>query len=110
MARSSKGNRNKERSGLFLSIYPVRGIGKTLEYTNVNMLTHSYIPLTKGEFFKYLGLRLAMACEPKRGAIPVYWDEGLQPGTIYSGASFGERFGMSRHRFENITQCLSSPP
>ena len=36
--------------------YPVRGIGKTLEYTNVNMLTHSYIPLTKGEFFKYLGL------------------------------------------------------
>ena len=42
----------------------------------MNMLTHSYIPLTKDEFFKYLGLRLAMACEPKRGAIPVYWDEG----------------------------------
>ena len=73
----------------------------------MNMLTHSYIPLTKGEFFKYLGLRLAMACEPKRGAIPVYWDEGLQPGTIYSGGSFGERFGMSSYRFENITQCLS---
>ena len=34
------------------------------------------------------------------------WDEGLEPGTIYSGASFGTHFGMSGHRFENITQCL----
>eukprot|EP00731_Ephydatia_muelleri_P014044 Em0007g1354a len=60
-----------------------------------------------GKLFKYLGLRLAMACEPKRGSIAVYWDEGLQPGTIYSVASFGTRFEMSRYLFENITQCLS---
>ena len=71
------------------------------------MLTHRYIPLTKGKLFKYLGLRLVMACEPKRGSIAVYWDEGLQPGTIYSVASFGTRFEMSRYLFENITQCLS---
>ena len=105
--KAQRGIGTKKEVDYFYQFYPVRGIGKTLEYTYVNMLTHSYIPLTKGEFFKYLGLRLAMACEPKRGAIPVHWDEGLKPGTIYSGASFGERFGMSRHRFEIITQ---SPP
>ena len=34
---------------------------------NIRMLTCSHtIMLTKGEFFQYLCLRLAMACEPKR--------------------------------------------
>ena len=70
------------------------------------MLTHIF-HLPKVNFLSILGLQLAMACEPKRGSIAAYWDKDLQPGTIYSGASFGERFGMSRHRFENITQCLS---
>ena len=66
---AQRGIGTKKEVDYFYKFYSVRGIGKTLEYTNVNMLTHSYIPLTKGKFFKYLGLRLAMACEPKRGAI-----------------------------------------
>lgn len=35
-------------------------------------------------------------------------NKGVQPGgTVYTGADFGGRFGMTRHQFQNITQCLS---
>ena len=43
-------------------------------------------------------------CECKRGPITVYLEQGVQPvGTVYTGADFGGRFGMTRHRFQNIT-------
>ena len=51
--------------------------------------------LDKGEFFKFLGLRLAMACEPKRGPIHVYWKTGSEPGSVFKGADFGH-YGMTR--------------
>ncbi|KAL5492030.1 hypothetical protein EMCRGX_G017418 [Ephydatia muelleri] len=68
---------------------------------------NSLPPLGKGEFIKYLGLQLAMTCEPKRGPIPVYWQVGDEPGSVYTGADFGGRFGMTRHRFQDIANCFS---
>ena len=75
--------------------------------TNLNMARKNLHPLGKGEFIKYLGLRLAMTCEPKRGPIPVYWQVGDEPGSIYTGADFGGRFGMTRHWFQDIKNCFS---
>ena len=76
--------------------------------TNLNMARKNLPLLGKGEFIKYLGLRLAMICEPKRGPIPVYWQVGDEPGycSIYR-CRLGGRFGMTRHRFQDITNCFS---
>ena len=60
--------------------------------TNLNMATNSLPPLGKGESIKYLGLRLNMTCEPKRGPIPVYWQVGDEPRSVYTGVDFGGGF------------------
>ena len=75
--------------------------------TNLNMARKNLPLLGKGEFIKYLGLRLAMTCELKRGPIPVYWQVGDEPGSVYTGADCSGRFGMTRHRFQDITNCFS---
>eukprot|EP00731_Ephydatia_muelleri_P014220 Em0007g1530a len=66
--------------------------------------------VSKGEFLKFLGLRLAMACEPRRGPISVYWETGSEAGAVYTGADFGSRFKMSRHRFQDIQNVFSFAP
>ena len=77
-------------------------------YTNLNMVRNSLPPHGKVEFIKYLGLRLAMTFEPRRGPIPVYWQVGDEPGWVsITSADFGGQFGMTRHRFQDITNCFS---
>ena len=97
----------KTNADYFMLFYPMRGLSNMLMFTNLNMARKNLPPLGKGEFIKYLGLRLAMTCEPKRGPIPVYWQVGDEPGSVYTGADFGGRFGMTRHRFQDITNCFS---
>ena len=98
----------KKEIDYLYQLYPMRGLNQMLAYTNANLHSNGHVLLTRGEYLKYLGLRLAMVCERKRGPITIYWEQGVQPGgTIYTGADFGGRFGMTRHRFQNITQCLS---
>eukprot|EP00731_Ephydatia_muelleri_P012969 Em0007g279a len=97
----------KTNADYFMLFYPMRGLSNMLMCTNLNMARKNLPPLGKGEFIKYLGLQLAMTCEPKRGPIPVYWQVGDEPGSVYTGADFGGRFGMTRHRFQDITNCFS---
>ena len=90
----------KTYADYFMLFYPMRGLSNMLMCTNLNMARNSLPPLGKGEFIKYLGLRglrLAMTCEPKRGPIPVYWQVGNEPGSVYTGADFGGQFRMTRH-------------
>ena len=67
---------------------------------------HMVKPLTQGEFFKWLGIQLAMCVEPRRGPIEVYWAKRSHEGSSSLPANYGERFGMSRHRFQEITSAL----
>ena len=100
----------KKEIDYLYQLYPMKGLNQMLAYTNANLHSNGHVLLTRGELSKYLGLRLAMVCERKRGSITIYWEQGVQPsGTVYTGADFGGRFGMTRHRFQNIhvTQCLS---
>lgn len=59
-----------------------------------------------GEFVRFIGIRLAMTAEPRRGSIDTYWESKQRKGSIYTPADFGNRFGMTRHRFQEITSCL----
>ena len=66
--------------------------------------------VSKGEFIKWLGLRVAMAAEPRQGSINVYWQYSFEEGTVFSPADYGTRFGMSRHHFQDITSALNFAP
>ena len=54
-----------------------------LQNTNQNAVANGISQcVSKGEFLKFLGLRLAMACVPRRGPISVYWETGSEAGTV----------------------------
>ena len=89
-------------------MYPMCGLDSMLQHTNQNAVANGISQcVNKGEFLKFLGLRLAMACEPRRGPISVYWETCSEAGTVYTGADFGSRFKMSRHRFQDILKVFS---
>ena len=94
----------------FYLMYPMVGMPTTLRHINECMDSKGKQHVSKGEFIKWLGLRVAMAAEPRRGPITVYWQHSFEEGTVFSPADYGTRFGMSRHRFQDITSALSFAP
>ena len=78
-----------------------------LSLTNLELSRRRLPRLTHGEFYKALGGRIMMVCEPIRGSIDKYWDVGPVPGSVYIGSDFGSRLGMSQHRFQDIFSCLT---
>ncbi|KAL5467723.1 hypothetical protein EMCRGX_G031988 [Ephydatia muelleri] len=91
----------------FFHFYPMQTVQQTLNCMGERLARKRYNPISKGEFFKWLGIRLAMTIEPRRGGIQAYWKEGEDPHTFSLGASMGSRAKMSRHRFEEIQECLA---
>jgi hypothetical protein len=73
----------------FSLFYPAHSLGSMLQYTNEEMVRRRLPLVSHGEFFRALGGRLMMACQPVRGPIERYWDIGKQPGTCFVGADFG---------------------
>ena len=87
----------------FYLMFPMDSIPSILEYTNINLLAKKKAPLTKGEMIKWLGIRLAMAVEPRRGPLPTYWKSERDVGVVSTAEG---RFGMKLSRFTNISSCL----
>ena len=94
----------------FYLMYPIIGMATTLRLINECMDTKGKQHVFKGEFIKWLGLRVAMAAEPRRGSITVYWKHSSEEGTVFSPADYGTRFRMSRHRFQDIISALNFSP
>ncbi|KAL5475280.1 hypothetical protein EMCRGX_G027361 [Ephydatia muelleri] len=90
----------------FYFMFPMDSIPSILEYTNINLLTKKKAPLTKGEIIKWLGIRLAMAVEPRRGPLPTYWKSESDVGVVSTAANYEGRFGMKLSRFTDISSCL----
>jgi len=79
---------------------------KILPATN-RILDSLHLPLlTLGEFLKYLGIRLQGAFERNRGPFMSNWDKEETNDTLTKPGNYGERFGMSRDRFKNLTTTL----
>ena len=82
-----------------------------LVHTSDNLVSKGKRGTTLGEILKFFGITLAMALEPCRGGVEAYWDEGLNmDGSIYQKKDYKNRFGMTRHRFQDIRSCLSLGP
>ena len=68
------------------------------------------IPVTTGDFFSWLGIRLATVIEPKRGGIASYWSTKPELQSIYNEGNYLKRFGMSKTRFEVMLNHLRVGP
>ncbi|GMF42606.1 unnamed protein product [Phytophthora fragariaefolia] len=80
----------------FYLMYPMSTLPSTMSSTNRNH-QKKQSPYQCGGWFKWIGIRLAMAYEPRRGPLPTYWEHRTQAGGVGNAASFGQRFGMTRH-------------
>jgi hypothetical protein len=107
---SSRDKDDKTFFDYFCLMYPMNGLAQTVASTSQNLEQRSKKPTSTGEFLRFLGLRLAMCATPIRGGIRAYWDRRTIVGSVTPALDFQARFGMSYHRFENLTQCLQFAP
>ena len=58
----------------FYPCFPTTIVAASVEWTNEKIRESSHVqPLTKGEFFKFLGIRLCMVLSPLRGGIDAFY-------------------------------------
>ncbi|KUF99681.1 hypothetical protein AM588_10008680 [Phytophthora nicotianae] len=91
----------------FYLMYPMPTLKSTLACTNANLAMQSHRQIKVGDWFKWIGLRLAMAVEPRSGPLRVYWESECKEGFVGTPANFGQRYGMTRHCFEQVLYCMS---
>ena len=93
-------------------MYPKDTFPAILAHTSAKLRSLHKPELTKGEYWRWLGIRVVMVLEPRKGALTVYWETVPRPFTVYLPANFAARFRMTRHRFQDISRCLSfaAPP
>ena len=68
-------------------------------YQNHPPIGKKKAPLSKGELIKWLGFRLVMAVEPKRGPLPAYWKSESDACVVSTAANYEGCFGMKLSRF-----------
>ena len=100
----------KQPSQYFLLFFSISHMLTAQDQTNAalssKVRTGNQGPVSAGELLRWLGIRLAMAVEPKRGDLKTYWLDKDTEGSVYTASNYNSRFKMSRHRFEFITQKI----
>ena len=100
----------KQPSQYFLLFFPISLMLTAQDQTNTalsfTVRAGNQAPVSAEELLRWLGIRLAMAVEPKRGDLKTYWLDKDTEGSVYTASNFHSRFKMSRHRFEFITQKI----
>ena len=100
----------KQPSQYFLLFFPISLMLTAQDQTNAALSSKvragNQGPVSAGELLRWLGIRLAMAVEPKRGDLKTYWLDKDTEGSVFTASNYHSRFKMSRHRFEFITQKI----
>jgi len=93
----------------FLLLFPmVFLVTVIVVHTNNNLRARQKTYTTQGELVKFLGITLAMALETTRGGVKAFWDDDADlTETIYQHKNYKTRFGMSRHRFQDLRTALA---
>jgi hypothetical protein len=102
-------------------MYPPVALNEQLELTNANIdawnADHPDVApvqrAEKWELVRVKGLRLAMSLQPVKRPIKWYWDKDTDATSVLTPPNFGEKFGMTRDRFEKLeqhTQYCARPP
>jgi hypothetical protein len=102
-------------------MYPPHALNDQLALTNANIAVWNaehadavpVAPAEKWEIVRVKGLRLAMSLQPVKRPLKWYWQKDPDGDEVLMPPNFGERYGMSRDRFEKLeqhTQYCSKPP
>lgn len=94
----------------FETFFPQDSLMQTIAATTASLQSGLNLrPLTKGEYYQWLGLQLKMALIPYCGGTASYWKKGVDVlgGEFYQ--DFG-RFGMSLSRYRTIREHLCFAP
>jgi hypothetical protein len=101
------GQGGKKELHYFLLMFPLELVPQTVCLTNDELRRkHHSGGFDEFEFWKYLGLRLAMTISGVVAPVKWFWEVAEDPETFFRPMNFGGRFGMARHRFEEISECL----
>jgi hypothetical protein len=81
-----------------------------VEGTNVILQRKGKPKTSKGEFLKYIGIRLASVLERRRGAVRTWFKEGNVEGSVHQHGAYFKRFGMTATRFQALNDCMRLRP
>jgi hypothetical protein len=99
---------NMSELDVFMHMFPMEIVWEILQHTNKELLAGKLLALTKSELFKFFGLMYAMTLADF-GERRNYWAKNVYSG-VFEGPQFGEKFGISVKRFEDILRCLRFAP
>jgi hypothetical protein len=96
----------------FFLLFPMVFLSTVVLVETNNNLREARKGITsKAELIRFFGLTLSMALDPTRGGVRSYWDDNYNlEDTIFQKKSYGSRFEMTRHRFEDLRKHLSFGP
>jgi hypothetical protein len=86
----------------WIAFFPSEDLDLILRCTNAHLRERRRL-ITKGEFFKAIGIMYAMTINVLHSRRD-YWS--TESG-LFSAPAFGQRFGMGLHRFEEILGCMA---
>ncbi|RYG58684.1 hypothetical protein EON64_21050 [archaeon] len=89
----------------FNFMFPVDFIQLMVDCTNGNLVAQNLALTSVGEMYRMLGVKLAMALEGRPGLNVDFWGVQQDASTIYRPHKYGERFGMSKTRFDHLLMC-----
>ena len=106
---------NRPVAEYFYLVFPMIFISPILIWTNEVLASSNYpvnvrVPVTKGEFIRWIGIRLCMVITPLRGGLDSYFATEAAEGSVYEPGNYGKRFKMSKNRFKAIQESLRFGP
>lgn len=103
-----KSPQEREPADYFYKFFPPKLVTLMIEMTNARLVDKRIRNVaTRGEMYKWLGIRLAMALEPCKGGSQAYWSKTDDEGKFSRGANFEERTSMTYNRFRDIAENLA---
>ena len=102
----------------FLLMFPMGELNNIVLYTNYNLQSEKHAhpsdsslgDTSRGELVKYFGIRLLIALLRTHESIDSYWSQAFEEDTVLQGGNFNQKYGVSRHRFQNIEKSLAFGP
>ena len=79
-------------------MYPKDTFPAILAHTSAKLRSLHKPERTKGECWRWLGIRVVMVLEPRKGAITVYWETVPRPFTVYLTGKQYPPAGLSADR------------
>ena len=102
---------DREARDYFRKLFPPRLIRLMVESTNDRMRRKGVRwTINAGDMYQYLGMRLGMGLEPRKGGKEAYWRTASDREEFSQGSNFEKRTGVTYNKFKIIDQNLSFCP